>query len=171
MISRGYLRDDGLWDIEGEIVDEKTYASTVRERGALPARTPYHDMCVRVTIDDDMTIRAIEASMPAKPFNYCAGVIEPLQRLVGLSLARGFRRKLGEAIGGEQGCTHLRDLILAVATTAHQTIFSYRAEFEPERADAMEHGDTPPFFINGCHTWDEKSPVVAIYYPKFHRKP
>lgn len=42
--SRGFLRDDGLWDIEGELLDEKTYTYADRDRGALPAGVPMHHM-------------------------------------------------------------------------------------------------------------------------------
>jgi hypothetical protein len=170
VITRGYLRDDGLWDIEGEIVDEKQYDSASRERGTVPAGTPYHNMSARLTVDNDLMIHAVATSMTTTPFAYCPGANDPAQLLVGQSLARGFRRAVEDTMGGVQSCTHLKDLIMAMATTAYQTIFPYRSQFMPELAD--ESGsDTPPFFINRCRTWAESTPVVARYYPKFYRKP
>lgn len=47
--------------------------------------------------------------MPAHPFTTCTLGIATAQALVGTSLARGFRRKVDEAMGGDRGCTHLRD--------------------------------------------------------------
>lgn len=171
VITQGHLRDDGLWDIEGEILDEKAYDCRDRERGALSAGTPYHNMCVRLTIDTDMLIHAVATSMPAAPFQYCMGATEPVQELVGKSLARGFRRAVEDTIGGVRSCTHLRDLIMATATTAYQTIVAYRLQFMPELAEPAS-GDTPtPFFINRCRTWEETTPVVAKYYPAYYRKP
>lgn len=38
--TRGFLRDDGLWDVEGELMDEKSYTYADRERGLLPADPP-----------------------------------------------------------------------------------------------------------------------------------
>ncbi|AYZ01379.1 DUF2889 domain-containing protein [Burkholderia multivorans] len=171
VITRGYLRDDGFWDIEGEIVDEKSYDSVDRERGTLSAGTPYHNMCARLTVDSDLKIHAVATSMPATPFTYCPGANDPAQHLVGKSLTRGFRRAVEDAIGDVKSCTHLKDLIMSMATTAYQTIFSYQSQFMPELAEATFGGDTLPFFINRCRTWEQSTPVVAMYYPKFYRKP
>jgi hypothetical protein len=171
VVTRGFLRDDGLWDIEGEIIDEKGYDSVDRERGTLPAGAPYHNMCARLTVDNDLRIHAVATSMPATPFAYCPGANEPTQRLVGISLTRGFRRAVEDAIGGVQSCTHLKDLIMSMATTAYQTIYSYQSQFMPELARATFNEETPPFFIDRCRTWERSTPVVALYYPKFYRKP
>jgi hypothetical protein len=171
VITRGFLRDDGLWDIEGEIIDEKGYESVDRERGTLPVGTPYHNMCARLTVDDELKIHAVATSMPATPFAYCQGANDPAQFLVGKSLTRGFRRAVEDTIGDVRSCTHLKDLIMSMATTAYQTIFSYRSQFMPELANETFNPDTPPFFINRCRTWEESTPVVAKYYPKFYRKP
>ena len=65
---RGYRREDGLWDIEGRIVDTKTYAFENQHRGQIEAGTPVHDMQVRLTLDDDFLIRDIEAVTDASPF-------------------------------------------------------------------------------------------------------
>ncbi|AET94102.1 hypothetical protein BYI23_D005920 (plasmid) [Burkholderia sp. YI23] len=64
---KGFLRDDGLWDIEGEVIDEKGYDSADRERGTLPAGSPYHNMCARLTVDNELRIHAVATSMPATP--------------------------------------------------------------------------------------------------------
>ena len=68
VITRGYLRDDDLWDLEGELLDEKTYTYADRDRGPLPAGTPMHHMRARLTVDVDLVVRAAEAAMPARPF-------------------------------------------------------------------------------------------------------
>ena len=40
---RGYLRDDGLWDIEGHLVDTKPYDIPSEDRGGtIPAGEPLH---------------------------------------------------------------------------------------------------------------------------------
>ncbi|VWD32162.1 hypothetical protein BLA18110_06225 [Burkholderia lata] len=171
VITRGFLRDDGLWDIEGEIVDEKGYDSVDRERGTLPAGTPYHNMCARLTVDNELKIHEVATSMPATPFAYCPGANDPTQLLVGKSLTRGFRRAVDDTLGGVRSCTHLRDLILSMATTAYQTIFSYQSQFMPDQVDTTFGNDTLPFFINRCRTWAESTPVVAKYYPKYYHKP
>jgi hypothetical protein len=170
VITRGYLRDDGLWDLEGELVDEKTYTYADRERGPLPSGTPMHHMRARLTVDHDLVVHAAEGAMPAQPFTYCSGALDPVPALVGASLAKGFRRTVEEAMGTTRGCTHLKDLILALATTAYQTISSYREQFMPELGAPKAADGEKPFFLNQCRSWGESSPVVARFLPGLHRK-
>lgn len=170
VITRGYLRDDGLWDIEGELLDEKTYTYADRDRGALPAGSPMHHMRARLTVDHGMNIHAAEAAMSAQPFGSCREGLESMQKLVGASLATGFRRQVEDAMGRTLGCTHIRDLLLAMATTAYQTISSWREQFMPELGAPKQKDGEKPFFLNQCRSWAETSPVVAVYFPKFHRK-
>ena len=51
---RGYRRDDGLWDIEGTLVDTKTYGFFSHARGDVEPGQPVHNMSIRLTIDDDL---------------------------------------------------------------------------------------------------------------------
>jgi hypothetical protein len=171
VVTRGYLRDDGLWDIDGEVIDEKTYTYADRDRGPLPAGTPMHHMRARLTVDTDLVVRFAEGAMPGHPFRTCLGAIEPMQALVGSSLAKGFRKVVDDAMGRTKGCTHLRDLVLAIATTAYQTISSYREQFTPEVGAPKASDGERPFFLNQCRSWADTSPVVAVHFPQFHRQP
>ena len=58
---RGYLRDDGLWEVEGHMVDTKTYSFPNRHRGEVEVGEPVHEMWLRLTIDDAMRIREVES--------------------------------------------------------------------------------------------------------------
>ena len=62
VVYRGYQREDGLWDIEAEMTDTKTYTLDRSERGDMPPGTPIHGMAIRATVDDNMTIREIASS-------------------------------------------------------------------------------------------------------------
>jgi hypothetical protein len=53
---QGFYRDDGLWDIEGRITDEKTYEHANEWRGPLKAGDLVHDMSIRLTLDHRFTI-------------------------------------------------------------------------------------------------------------------
>jgi hypothetical protein len=170
VVTRGFLRDDGMWDIEGELLDEKTYTYADRERGPLPASAPMHHMRARLTIDNDLVVHAAEAAMPAMPFTLCSGAAAPAQALVGASLAQGFRRRIEEAMGATLGCTHLRDLFLALATTAFQTVSAYREQHMPELGAPKGMDGERPFFLNRCRSWDETGEVVARFFPRLHRR-
>src|SRR5579859_7583727 len=120
----GYLREDGLWDIEGHLTDRKTYSFPSDEHGEVTAGSPVHDMWLRLTLDDEMTIRAVEAVTDASPFRMCPNITPNFQRLVGLQIRPGFLPKVKQLLGGVEGCTHLVELMGPVATTAFQTISS-----------------------------------------------
>ena len=48
---RGYAREDGLWDLEGELHDSKHYDYD-SSHGFRRAGTPVHHLSLRVTVDD-----------------------------------------------------------------------------------------------------------------------
>src|SRR3546814_20892220 len=58
---QGYQRADGLWDIEGRIVDTKTYPFAKQDRGEIPPGEALHDLSIRLTHDGDFTWPDIEA--------------------------------------------------------------------------------------------------------------
>src|SRR5687768_17106673 len=117
---RGYRRDDGLWDIEAELTDAKTYTHATPDRGILKAGEPVHGMAIRVTVDDAMKITNIAVRMAAAPFPECQQAKPPMSRLIGCTLARGWRKAIEEKLGGIQGRAHLRELLFNMATAAYQ---------------------------------------------------
>lgn len=167
---RGYARDDGLWDMEGELLDTKHY-DYVREQGPMPAGTPIHHMHLRVTVDAELVIHAIEASMQATPFDECLDASDTLQRMVGQRMGRGWRMAIDRAVGGVQGCTHLRELLFNLATAAFQTIPHHVEMQRRARGESTGYYASgqvePPFYMGKCKTWDYDGPVVARYAPKF----
>ena len=100
---RGYAREDGLWDLEGELHDTKHY-SYESNSGLVAAGTPIHHLHIRVTVDDALCIQAIESSMDATPFGECGVAGGTLQRMVGQTMGAGWRQTIERAIGGVQGC-------------------------------------------------------------------
>ena len=164
---RGYPREDGLWDIEGELHDSKAYALVLRGRGDLPAGAAVHHMHVRLTIDDAMKIVDVAAAMEATPFGECSLAEAPVQRLIGATLGRGWRRALDEAMGGVRGCTHLRELLFGAATAAFQTMGSHREQMRIQRGEPALPQTEPPFYMGQCMSWDFDGPVVARIAPEF----
>jgi hypothetical protein len=162
----GFLRDDGLWDIEGRILDTKPYAYTEPYRGLREPGSEVHEMMVRLTIDDDLVVRAIAVDMPAVPYPTCPGVRPNYDRLVGACIGSGWRRSVNEAVGGIQGCTHVRELLFPMATVAFQTVYGWEDDGPDRRTKGPAEGGKP-LFIDGCHSWRADGEVVARLYPKF----
>ncbi|MCK6450308.1 MAG: DUF2889 domain-containing protein, partial [Alphaproteobacteria bacterium] len=86
---RGYRRADGLWDIEGHLVDTKTYAFDNAWRGRVEPGTPVHEMWIRLTLDTALNIKAVEAQTDFSPYEMCGGITPDFQKLVGLRIAPG----------------------------------------------------------------------------------
>jgi hypothetical protein len=163
----GYLRNDGLWEVEARLVDTKPFAQRDHFRGELQPGDPVHDIGVRLAVDDALTIREAETTMRATPFPTCVDVEPILQRLVGERIGPGWRDLVRRKIGRLETCTHLSELLGPAVTTLYQTM-SYgktpdgRSSLEDQRG-ARE----PPFFLGGCHSWRTDGPVVAELFPQF----
>lgn len=168
---QGYLREDGLWDIEAELLDLRQYDYVRRDQTPMPAPGKVHNMLLRVTLDDQMVIQAITSSMATTPFGECSLAADPLQKLVGARLGGGWRRTIDAAMGGVAGCTHLRELLFNVATAAFQTIPVYRNNME-RGADAAELKPVnllkPPPHFGKCMSWDFNGPVMQRVAPEFY---
>ena len=162
---RGYRRQDGLWDIEGCLVDTKSYAFKNEHRGEVKPGEPIHQMWLRLTLDDAMTIQAVEAATDHSPFAICPAILPNFQKLVGLKIAKGFNGKVFELFGGVEGCTHHVELIGRLATVAFQTIFPYRnrmAAADGKNNDASRK----PRLLNTCHAFAENGEIAKKLWPE-----
>ena len=178
---RGYRRADGLYDIEAQLTDTKTYGSANFDRGYINAGEPVHGMWLRMTVDERRHIVACEAASDHTPYAICPTAAPNFARLAGLQIKPGFLKEAAKRIGGTAGCTHLRELLQQIATTAYQTIDPARAKRE---ADAAGEADTPgsdrldqritakmggaPAILNTCIAYGTDSPVIQRRWPHLY---
>lgn len=158
---RGYVREDGQIEIEARMTDVKSYNAPNIDRTVIAAGEMLHDMWIRMTLTpDELEITACEAVMDATPYHICPQTAPKMERLVGLRIGRGFLKAASLRVGGVEGCTHLRELLQPVATTAYQTQYSLLNHTLDggARADRQE---LAPGMLNSCHSYDENSAVVA----------
>ena len=153
---QGYRRDDGLWDIEANLLDVKHEDLSV-ERGEVRSGEPFHVIALRVTLDNELNIIAVAGCVDLGPFLGCNHSSDNLQQLIGLQINNGWARQVRALIGNTLGCAHLTEMLLGpVATTAYQTIKPpYRAE--------------EPYFINSCHMLAEDSAQVLKFWPDHYQ--
>lgn len=162
---RGYRRDDGLFDIEGHLEDTKSYPFRNQDRGEIPAGEPVHGMWLRLTIDEDLEIRDVEATTEFAPFAVCPRVTPNFKRLVGLRIGSGWMREVGQRVGGVEGCTHLVELLRTIATTAFQTLAGQRKSSQSNTPNKR------PFFMDSCHALKSDSEVVKLHWPAHYTGP
>ncbi len=162
---RGYQREDGLWDIEAQMVDTKTFNFPNKDRGGeIKAGEALHGMWLRLTLDPTFLIHDIEASTDWSPFNVCPEINPNYKRLIGLRIKPGWNRQLKQLIGGIEGCTHLTELLGPLATTAFQSILPHRrGEKKPKPGDSER-----PRILNSCHALNTSGTVVREHWPKFY---
>lgn len=155
----GYRREDGLYDIEGRLLDRKDVEFPVGGRRKPPGE-PVHEMWLRITIDRELRIVGAAASTDAMPYTgSCDRIIPDYGKLIGLCIGPGYLRRVKELLGGVRGCTHLTELAGSLATAAFQT-FAGQGLASPDRR--------PPQ-LDSCHALDSHGRTVAQYYPRWYR--
>lgn len=182
---RGYERADGLFDIEARLTDRKTYGFSNDDRGRIEAGDNLHGMRLRMTVNLDLLIVACEAVTEQGPFAICPSGAETFSGLAGLSIKSGFLKAANAIVGGVAGCTHLRELLQQVATTAFQTVGPVRwrqeaAERErlsqaAEASRETQTGNPPPQnnennprLLNTCYAYGSDNAVVQRRWPHLY---
>ncbi len=177
----GYRRADGLYDIEAHLTDTKSFGQTNYDRGYIPAGEPIHDMWLRLTIDGAMRIVEVDAVSDKTPYVMCPQAAPNFAQLVGLRIKAGFLRDANHLVGGTAGCTHLRELLQQMATTAFQTInpAKVRQEMRAEGAEPAPGSDAvdaritekmggPPKILNTCLAYADNGPLVKRRWPNLY---
>jgi hypothetical protein len=171
IVCEGFLRDDGLWDIEASLRDTKTYEFTETYRGKRGPADPVHLMHVRLTIDDSLTVHDIAVAMPETPYPICSESAANFKSIIGLQIGSSWRSEVNKRVGRTNGCTHVRELLFPMATVAIQTIKGWGEDNPPKDKPGLvglpDDTTIKPAFINGCYAWSDKRAMIAEIYPLF----
>jgi len=179
----GYRRADGNFDIEAHLTDTKSFGQTNYDRGYIAPREPIHDMWLRLTVDPAMHIVEAVAVSDKTPYAACPSAAPNFSALAGLTIKAGFLRDANHRIGGTAGCTHLRELLQQMATTAFQTINPAKARQVLPRDDYETPGTDkvdariaeimggPPKILNTCLAYSEHGEVVRRRWPHLYKEP
>ncbi|MDR5827945.1 DUF2889 domain-containing protein [Caballeronia sp. LP006] len=154
----GYERSDGLFDIEGHMIDTKADDANLIFK-VVPAGSPIHDMRIVVTVDSRLVIHRIEARTEAAPSRYCAEINAAYACLAGVAIGAGFMKEVRRRLAGASGCTHLSELLGPIATTAIQTLIGLRASGKV-RQEQSDQADMP--MLDTCHAWRADGEVVRF---------
>ena len=178
---QGFLREDGLLDVDARLVDTKPYTFANDEIGEIPAGRPLHEMVVRMTVDERLNITACDAATLHSPYANCGGGADNMGVLVGLALKAGFIKAANERLRGALGCTHIREMLQQIATVAHQTMWPVRerararALAEAQRRDPSlvvraEPGedDGSIRLLNTCLAYSSAGAVVQQRWPHLY---
>ena len=144
--------------LRGEVRDVKPPGVYIADD---PDPITVHHMVVELSIEmPGLEIVDAQVVMETHPHATCPNVLPRYDRIVGLSIARGFNAKVRELFGGPLGCTHTTALLVAMAPVALQSAWSMRAlerRDEPDDVpfDPAQRAQVIRGSINTCHVWEE----------------
>ena len=155
-----YKREDGLWDIEAELIDTKGVDFHLKT-GTVKKGEPIHRMRLIITINQQMDILGAQANSLDVPYpGACETIAPEYQKLIGLNLMRGFRADLKQRFNGVSGCTHMTELCNIFPTAAIQ---AFAGEIFDVTNDDVK--GPMPFQLNRCHALRTDGPAVKKYHP------
>jgi Protein of unknown function (DUF2889) len=175
-----FEREDGLWDIEACLTDEKP-RDVKLAAGVRPQGLPIHELWLRITIDRTFTIVDAEASSEWAPYaGLCAASNPAYRALIGLNLVQNFRRESSRLLAGTTGCTHITELCAVLPTAAIQAFAGEvwntekggapgEASDSPASAatDNAADSNKPPFQLGRCNALRFDGEAVQHYYPRW----
>jgi hypothetical protein len=181
-----FEREDGLWDIEACLTDEKP-RDVKLAAGVRPQGLPIHELWLRITIDRTLTIVDAEAASEWAPYaGLCAASNPAYRALIGLNLVQNFRRESSRLLAGTTGCTHITELCAVLPTAAIQAFAGEvwntekgGAPGKPAENSASKNAsdnnasnkaaetDKPPFQLGRCNALRFDGEAVRQYYPRW----
>lgn len=155
---------DGTMRLVGRLVDTKPQGLGMADGEPLVI----HDMIVEMIVaGDTFEILDITTTMQVRPYGQCTQVLDSYQQLVGVSIARGYSRKVKELFGGPMGCSHIGALLIALAPVAVQASWGLaRLHDDPavwsgaERDEADAERRTR-LNTNTCHVWSADGEQIS----------
>ena len=157
IIVEGFLKDN---------VFQKTHSIT----GETRPKGIRHHMCIRLLVNcSSRLIEDADVDLISVPRDVCRETIDCLAPIKGLTITKGFTSKVKKLAGGNKGCTHLVELILAMAPAVFQGFGAHQSR-KPSKIDSDHAQMILQFLVNTCRTWREDGPFVEMLKKKLNMK-
>ncbi len=120
-----------------------------------------HHMDVKMMIrSDPLAIEDVQAVMLHVPLSQCHTTLDNVEKLKGLEIKSGFTGIVRSLTGGKTGCTHLCNLIIAMAQEIVQGwLTQKRRNISPVPKDIDSFAEKK-FLIDSCRMWTENGPKM-----------
>ena len=151
-----FRRDARCILVRGEVHDVKPPGLYVDDD---PDPLSMHRMRVELEIEyPALVVRAVDVEFDDFPQTLCPMIADDYGVLVGVSITRGFTRRVRELFGGPRGCAHVTALLLAMAPAVVQSTWSMgilnqreaTAGDDPEASTGARRQPPP---ADSCHVW------------------
>lgn len=148
--------------VEGFLKDDRFQESRVITGEKFPSGVIHH-MAIRLLVNcSNFLIEDVDVELISVPREACRETIRCLASIKGLTITKGFTAKVKKLAGGNKGCTHLVELLLAMAPAAIQGYAAYQSKkpevFDPNRAKMILQ-----FLVNTCRAWRDDGPLVEKF--------
>ena len=160
-----FRRQDGMWDVEGRLVDVAAVSIKNYTGGIIEAGDPIHDMRLRLTLDDTVEIVSVDVSMDAHPYPLCPGIVPAYQQLKGEKIGGGWNRRIRDLFDGVGGCVHIVDLLGLVGVLGFKSVIR---ESGQDDAAPEDRADDKPYQVNTCHALSSKGEIVRDRWPELY---
>lgn len=162
---KGFRRSDGLFEVEARVLDSKPYEFDLPNGGGtIPPNQHFHNLGICVTFDNNMTIKGVRTISETFPYLDCQYGGQSLQALIGLTIGPGWSKKIRSRLPTSETCTHLRELLIPLATAAFQAMQIERSNL----ASALDDKGRP-LKLNTCYAYGESREIVKRTWPTFYR--
>jgi hypothetical protein len=163
--TRVYQVSDGELLVRGAVSDMKPPGLYIVDD---PEPMEIHQMQLELRVAlPKLEITAARVVFETHPNSMCPLIANDYQKLVGLSIVRGFTREIRDLFGGPNGCTHTNALLQAMAPAVVQSTWSVsvrngrRGERSGAAINPEERAKRMAGNLNTCHVWAEDGEHVA----------
>lgn len=155
---RAFRMSQSRFMLRGALVDEKPAGLYVAND---PDPLRMHHMVVELEVSfPEFLIEKASVKYHNYPHTGCDGIVDHYQKLVGLSVMRGFTKQVKDLFGGPRGCTHVSALINAMAPVVIQTAWAMRMVAVRDNPSLVAEGLTVEQRLEAlrgnvdtCHMW------------------
>jgi hypothetical protein len=157
IIVEGFLKDDRF---------QESHAAT----GETFPKGVFHHMVIRLLVNcSNLLIEDVDVNLIAVPREVCRETIDCLAPIKGLTITKGFMSKVKKMAGGNKGCTHLVELLQAMAPAIIQGYATHQSQ-KPIGIDSHQAKMMFQFLVNTCRAWREDGPFVEMFRKKLNMK-
>jgi len=162
IICNSFLREDGLVDLEARFEDIKAHDwKDDKDTDFIHKGKTYHKMFLKLTINKSFQIKECEAKIIDSPFAICPLIENSVKKMEGKFISKGYKKAVSDLFDGENGCTHLKEMLFVLAAVAYQTMAPLL--FKDNALEAKRH------LVNTCFAFDDKNEVVKKDYPELYK--
>lgn len=159
----GFLRSDGLFEVEGRLTDTKPFDfQPPSDDRVVQAGDLIHHMGVRIVFDDDLLVHNVIAFTDAAPYADCYGAPATLKSLIDQRMVGGWASEVRKRLSGATSCVHLTGLMVPMAGTAFQTLGGWKLK-------QAGRGLPPAGMLNTCLAYANHGQIVRRYWPEHYK--